>query len=190
MMGLAMGIDAIACALLAAAPAADPPGGLFSDRNLQGLVACAAVFALILVLVRHTARRPRVQQPEPIERTRPGPHQPLRGETERLLVELGEFGREVEGRIETRIHHLTALIAEADRAVERLSAALASVPGAGAPAAQRPEADPQRERIVALAAEGNDAAEIARIVGVPVGEVALVLEIERRAGPCHERRDP
>lgn len=117
----------------------------------------------------------------------PTQNQPLRGESEALLVELREFGREIEGRIDTRIRHLAKLIAEADAAVERLNGATARAQGtveeqAGAAPGDAPSL---RTRIMAMSREGRQPGDIARTLGVPAGEVELVLGLER--GGAEER---
>ena len=94
------------------------------------------------------------------------------------MVELQEFGREIEGRLETRVRHLTRLIAEADKAIERLNAAVTvSREKSGRPATEE-SSDPVRARIVALSREGQDPGDIAKAVGLPKGEVELVLGLE------------
>jgi len=168
------------------------------------LFAIGAIVLLVIILLRRQIRvgglqaRPRTPGvPESLARPS---SQPLRGEAERLLVDLQDFGREIEGRLETRILHLTRLTAEADRAIERLTALLAVAgdrlaadrPIAERPAVERPiaerpiaetakrERDPARAQIVEMAAQGKPVAEIARALNLPMGEVELVLGIERK----------
>ena len=154
--------------------------GFLDDKAASGVLAVVALVFLIIVLMRRTAARG-VSRPDsprsrvPFEES--GARQPLRGEAERLLVELQEFGREMEGRLETRIHHLTRLLAEADKAIEALTAAVAA--GEEKASAGPPEPDALRARIVALAAGGMEPDGIARAVGLPKGEVELVLGLER-----------
>jgi hypothetical protein len=161
-----------------------PASALFSEQTLSGLAAVAAMVILTFVLMRRIYRTPVGSGGRPGARREPAGRdervsvQPLRGEAERLLVELQEFGREIEGRLETRIRHLAKLIAEADRAVERLNAAVAAA--RRAPEDHDRPSDALRARIVALRSEGMEAADIARTVGLPPGEVELVLGLERR----------
>lgn len=164
----------------------------FSDKSFSAIVAILAFIVLILIIMRRTPGRSTLGDGrERVVRGSGIPHearQPLRGEAERLLVELQEFGREIEGRLETRIHHLTRLIAEADRAVERLNAHVTAADAAAeAEAEDTPSAGPEpsdrdktRARIMALAEDGMPPEAIAEAVGLPKGEVELMLGLGRK----------
>ena len=107
---------------------------IFSDKTLSAVVAIFAFGALIVIIMRRsTATASREAEParQP-RRTSPEAHQPLRGEAERLRADLEEFGREIEGRLETRIRHITRLLAEADKAVEKLNARIEAANAAAA----------------------------------------------------------
>ena len=172
-------------------------GSVLSKDTASAFVALGAFMLLILVLLRRTRtgsappeprRRPKTLREKREEKERESPKQPLRGEAEKLLVELEEFGREIEGRLETRIRYLSRLLTEADRAIERLNAALeAASQRASGEAAEAPRdsgAGGVRERILSLSTEGRDPEEIAKELGVPKGEVELVLGL---AGKAAER---
>ncbi len=146
------------------------------------VVIVVAALALCFILLRRNSRRAERSNAEARDpvRQRPagrgdGEQQPPRGGAEQLLVDLREIGREIEGRIETRIQYLTGLLAEADRTIERLTSAAA---------AARDRAvsgdDPRKAEILALAREGVEAVEIARRLDAPLGEVELVLGLARR----------
>ena len=98
-------------------------------------------------------------------------------------MELEEFGREIEGRLETRIRHLTRLITEADRSIERLTAAVTAAEEKAGPAQGEREPLSQRGRVVALSREGLKPAEIAEAVGLPKGEVELLLGLSKQPAP-------
>lgn len=113
----------------------------------------------------------------------------LKGETDKLVVELHELGREIEGRLETRIRHLTRLISEADNVIEKLNATVAAArncssdgPNAGAEGDGNDDAEKRdsiREQIKTLSQAGKSPREIADIVEKPVGEVSLILGLEK-----------
>jgi len=178
------------CVSLAARPF---EGAILSKDTAPAFVALRAFMLLILVLLRRTRtgisapeprRRPKTLREKREEKEREVPKQPLRGEAEKLLVELEEFGREIEGRLETRIRYLSRLLTEADRTIERLNAALEA-------ASQRVPEEPKtslrntaeglRERILSLSGEGRNPGEIARELGLPKGEVELVLGLAGKA---------
>ena len=152
-----------------------------SSNHVGAILAVLALLGVCFFLLRRAARGVRRESPplrgvgSPRRDVAP-PGQPLRGEGEKLLVELQEFGREIEGRLETRIQHLTRLIAEADRAIERLNARIQAVESRQAPS--RPDTS-VRDRILALSEEGRNAADIARALDLPEGEVELVLGLPR-----------
>ena len=147
-------------------------------NHLDAILAAAGLLIVCFFVFRRMGRNRRAS-PERAVRERGTSAEPahaLRGDAERLLVELQEFGREIEGRLETRIQHLSRLIAEADKAVARLNAAVAASEGKGP---QKPR-DPVKAKIVALAGEGRTVEDIAQALSVPKGEVELVLDFEKR----------
>jgi hypothetical protein len=120
-----------------------------------------------------------------------------------------ETARELSAHLDRKIGALQGLIAEADRAAARLEAAASRLPEAvPRPAASpcppttqaealqpsrppdrptcdagdmslRPSAGGRREEVYALADGGLEAAEIARRIGSPVGEVELILGLRQ-----------
>ncbi len=159
-------------------------------QNTSPIVIVIGVLALCFAFFRMNAKRlrqaaargesrPAVPHAASPEAT--GSRQPMRGDAEQLLVELQELGREIEGRIDTRIQYLTRLLAEADRTIERMSSAVAAAreqPAGG----EQPAAgdDSRRAKVLALARDGADAAEIARRLELPKGEVELMIGLARR----------
>lgn len=96
----------------------------------------------------------------------------LRETADRLMVELDTFGREVQGRVETRVRVLNELLARADTVASRLDGA-----GAGAGTAQ----PPRFEEVYRLADDGVDAAAIAARTSFERGEVDLILSLRRES---------
>jgi len=96
-----------------------------------------------------------------------------------VVIDLTTFTRELEARLDTKIHFIRRLIEEADRASERLSAA---IEGARAQAEPGPAVsrDPRRAEAERLADEGLEAGEIASRTGLPDGEVELLVGLRRR----------
>ncbi len=101
-----------------------------------------------------------------------------------LMVRLEELTREICGQIDTRFAKLEHVIAEAEQKLASLSAALrapAESPGtelAGSGEARAP-ADDRHERVCGLASAGRPNVEIARELGMAVGEVELILSLQR-----------
>ena len=107
-----------------------------------------------------------------------------RDDIDELMVRLDELSREICGQIDTRYAKLEHLIHEA----ERVTAELRSAPGRGpagdgqpesaAPAAP-PPADPRHADILSRAEQGAAPVDIARQLGLTVGEIELVLSLDR-----------
>lgn len=107
-----------------------------------------------------------------------------REDIDELMVRLEELSREICGQIDTRFAKLEHLLTRAERTLAALKPAespAASPAGPADPPAEvpPPEADPKHEEIWALAAQGRPAVEIARQAGMTIGEVELVLSLER-----------
>jgi len=75
--------------------------------------------------------------------------QTVTGRMEKLEVRLHDYGREVEGRIETRIAVLNQLLIEADREIKRLRLLLSESDGAAT-------ANPEDPRSEDAPSTGND----------------------------------
>ena len=113
-------------------------------------------------------------------------------EITRLETRLYDFGREVEGRVETTFALLDRLIAEAEDEITRLETALEASRHAPPPRAtirmpdvtgptHRPLSPEDRRMIVHLAAAGYGAGEIAHLVGRSAAEVAAAIGGGRQA---------
>ncbi len=115
-------------------------------------------------------------------------------EVDQWEVRMHETARDLMGQLDSKMSALQALILEADRAAGRLEAALSQTadpakpldrpsdqpindsPGP-APTADRPSGFHAREEVCMLADYGYESGEIARRIGVPVGEVELILRL-------------
>ena len=141
-------------------------------------------------------------------------------EVAKLYLELSEFSREMEGRMDTKIAYLKRLVADAEKVLSSLNGAIGRAEalaggGAGGPAASSPaepgpageaasgprgassETPPEptievlidgavpagsqalKDRILSLSGAGKTKEAIAEAVGVPKGEVELVLSLHR-----------
>ena len=108
------------------------------------------------------------------------------GEITRLETRLYDFGREVEGRVETTFALLDRLIADAETEIARLETVLEAsrqaparrttirMPDVVGPA-HRPLAPEDRRMIAHLAAAGYGVGEIAHLVGRSAAEVAAAI---------------
>jgi hypothetical protein len=124
---------------------------------------------------------------------------PLPEAAEHWEVEMHELARDLSGRLDSKMSALQHLIRDADRAAARLETALhaagdveprsqaeglrADQPRTPADAAQPATAEPGRyDEIYLLFDYGHPAAEIAQRVGLPIGEVELILSLRTRRG--------
>jgi len=101
-----------------------------------------------------------------------------------LMVRLEELSREICGQIDTRFAKLEHAINEADAKL----AALRGAPGAAVPSEPAVPTDPRHAEVCRRAADGQIALQIAREMDMPVGEVELILSLQRSrqslAGPA------
>ncbi len=112
-----------------------------------------------------------------------------------LMVRLEELSREICGQIDTRYARLEQTLAQADRTLKALQAAQRQAPpppGANPqPAPQAPlPADPRHVEIFDAVAAGETPLALARRLRMPVGEVELVLSLERSRRDLAEPADP
>lgn len=149
----------------------------------------------------------RVTRPKQAE---PGHHLGAPAEVLRWEVQMHETARALSAQLDSKMGALQALISEADRAAARLEAAGAEspdslrqpppaesppttqaealrpsgpsdqAPGEADEASQRRSVGRRQEEVYTLADYGLDAAEIARRVGSPVGEVELILGLREK----------
>jgi hypothetical protein len=92
---------------------------------------------------------------------------------EQLQINVMEFGRDVEARLDTKIRTLEQLIRDADERIKRLQ----ELEGPGAPDGGGTQA--LHREIYLLADQGIDSIEIARRTGAAPGEVELILGLRK-----------
>lgn len=92
---------------------------------------------------------------------------------EELQINVMEFGRDIEARLDTKIRTLEQLIADADERIKRLKEleGQSAHNGGGTPALHK--------EIYRLADQGTDNIEIARRTGAAPGEVELILGLRK-----------
>jgi hypothetical protein len=118
----------------------------------------------------------------------------IRTNLEKLLVNLQELARQINGHIDTRFCKLEVLIKQADERIRRLEELGGGKKASDEPVAQdepvqKPEpVNPEHEVIYKLADTGKGAVEIAQAVNKPPGEVELILSL-RRTGSGREKID-
>ena len=100
--------------------------------------------------------------------------QRLQRAMEQLQVNLMEFGRDVEGRLDTKISALSTLIHDADERIKTLQD-LSKSPHAR----NSDDVPPLHKEIFRLADEGLDKLEIARRTQSTPGEVELILALRK-----------
>jgi len=92
---------------------------------------------------------------------------------EELQINVMEFGRDIEARLDTKIRTLEQLIADADERIRQLKEL-------ERPGASNAESVPAlHKEIYRLADEGVDNIEISRRTGAPPGEVELILGLRK-----------
>jgi len=179
---------------------------LLDSSNLSAGLFLAALAAAIFILLRRSHRilgrrkqddSPMVRVPRP--RQGPSQHATLDAPPDvlRWEVQMHETARDLSAQLDSKMSALQALIADADRAAARLETAMARsadlLPSDSSPPTQAEALGPSRvvdaaedghspssqhrEEIYLLADYGLDAAAIASRVGLPIGEVELMLSL-------------
>lgn len=147
--------------------------------------AAAATFVVLTGLQRFKRRR---------ETTTPAsqPTVPMPPAAERWQVELHDFTRETEARLDAKLAALQRLIVTADERIAHLeslgldappkSSFEPSLTGPHYSTAQAaPTGQARTAAIFAMADAGNSAASIANRLGTPIAEVELILSLRRTA---------
>jgi hypothetical protein len=130
--------------------------------------ACGALVTILTVALVARFRRRRV-------RRRDLPN--LRSDVAELAGQLEDYARQIDQQVVQRLDRLEALLAEADGKEAELRRLLEAQGKAGADGTPRPRGGD--DQVVALAAQGLDSVEIARRLGMEVGEVELMLNLHR-----------
>jgi len=107
---------------------------------------------------------------------------------EGILVELEKAGREMNARLDTKIHVLNSLMEEADKKIALLrgSNSAAPAPEEGARRAEdvrkdiREQSRDQHAQVYELHAQGTPVVEIAKKTGYRPGEIELILNLDDR----------
>jgi hypothetical protein len=169
----------------------------FEDPALRWTIIC-----LVLLVAVYLILRPKMKKKDPLERRQQQPSPPggltlaqqrgLERDMSTLVTELLDMSRQMTAQMETRAAKLEILLKEADDKIAQLHAltshaqngdgqpAASSAPAASAPpAASQSATDPRYERIYALAAQGQSIPQIAREVGMPSGEIEVILAFWR-----------
>ena len=155
------------------------------------LGALGLTIAILLMRVHRYMSRQRREDSAIVRTPRPKPesrghHLDAPAEVLRWEVQMHETARELSAQLDSKMRALRTLIAEADRAADRLKAAAGKSPDLtrqperpGPPPSDQAEAlksaRHRQEEIYTLADYGLAAAEIAGRTGSPVGEVELIL---------------
>lgn len=105
--------------------------------------------------------------------------QQSRQDIDEMMLRLEELSREICGQIDVRFAKLEHAVREADERLTALRTAIQKARAAGAGAELQAPLDPRHERILRLHCEGKPAAQIARELDMPAGEVELVLALDR-----------
>ncbi len=159
--------------------------GIFNDPALLFCLLVAGIVIVVFVLRRRAAMQKRAAD-SPVEKA--AAREELRKGMDELLVELQETSRDINAMIDTKTAVLNKLIEDADRRIEALKALENKPPSgqAGMPVLQNTEEAARRvaqeREILRLADSGKTDLEIARLTGVPRGEVELVLSLRRLPG--------
>jgi hypothetical protein len=186
-------MEVTAIADLSAAPliAQGLPG--LSNQQIVLILVIVGVSALLLITTRRRIRQgqnsPKAYAREQISRMRS--EQSLMEDFGELMAELEQFSRQMHARLDTKFAKLDAVVRDADQRIDRLERLLhraqgeptldvtVDEPQAGATSTPTPEDDPRRQAIFRLADAGLTPVQIAQETGQSVGEVELILALQK-----------
>lgn len=169
------------------------------DTTRWILIGAALAAAFYLIVLRPKMRKGR--RSDPLDR--PGELSRQRGierEMSAILVELTDMTRQVSSQLDTRAAKLEVLIQQADQRIAMLQSLQggerrnsdsfsrdnAATPHTGLPPLSWPNSPPsspdnsRHSEVYALADQGNSASEIASRLGLPNGEIQLILALRSR----------
>ncbi len=171
------------------------------------MAAILAATTMLMIRIRRYMRRQKKSGPAIVRTDRPkqenpGHHLGLPPDAMKWEVQIHETARDLSAQIDSKMAALGHLIREADRASARLETALEAAAKhvlpptqaeslqAAAPADAQPNAtpteddlakeppdQPTRDQLYILADYGFDTREISRRLGIPIGEVELILRL-------------
>lgn len=153
------------------------------DKELVVPVMIALAAGFMLIGARRRVRRGGTTREE-AQRQIPSLREQMdvRANLEKLLMDLQDLSRQINGHIDTRFCKLEVLLKDADEKIRRLEALNS---GATVPrSATEQETDPLKQMIYKLSEMGKSSVEIAREVNKNTGEVELILSLRRsKNGP-------
>lgn len=164
----------------------------FEPRSWVVVAAAAAATFLVLTGVQRFKRRRETVSSAP-QPTASQPAVPMPQAAERWQVELHDFTREAEARLDTKLAALQRLILQADERIAHLESLGLDAPSkhtqespiAGphfSTAQAAPQGQARTAAIFAMSDAGNNAATIANRLGTPIAEVELILSLRRTVG--------
>jgi hypothetical protein len=123
---------------------------------------------------------------------------------EEVMLELDQLSRQIHGRLDTKFAKLEAIIRDADQRIAELSRLLRASSGGAAfdvtveatgadeppPDSSSECADHPRAAVYRLAESGLSPSQIAEKVGKPLGEVELILALQRAKQQAAESLEP
>ena len=165
-----------------------------SASQLVMLLLAVAALTLVMLATRRRFRESKCLAPPPA-RERYSQLQDKsnsKRDLEQVMLELDELSRQIHGRIDTKLARLEAIIGDADRRIEKLSALVTAAEGKPASSVtfernsprETPSvsADVDEQRYAAvyrLSDSGKNPEQIAREVGRTTGEVELILALRK-----------
>lgn len=108
-------------------------------------------------------------------------HYEIRNDLEKLIINLQDLSRQINGHIDTRFCKLEVLLEEADAKIKHLEELLHEkiTPAQHEKKEEVEEVDPEKAMIYKLADSGKSAVEIAQELGKNTGEIELILSLRR-----------
>jgi hypothetical protein len=179
------------------------PNPATSDQTLWVVVGSVGLIALYLIMRPKKKKDPLSSVPS-FSLTR---QRDIEEQMSNLLVELSEMARQISAQLDTRAGKLEVLLKEADEKIAELRSARtaanipatipAAPPAAGPPALdvpapvvptapppepqRAPSVDPRHAEVYRLSDTGQSAAEIAKSLFRPTGEIELILALRPRS---------
>jgi methyl-accepting chemotaxis protein len=141
--------------------------------ELAAVAAAASLVlgVLLLILYMVLTRQSRQMRKDAIA----GADASMRQDVRRLMDELGHLAEQIDLRMDARIQELQEAMDRAETTLQRLGSG-------GKGPDYRPIRDPAHGEILRLDGQGLDSIEIARRMEMDVGEVELVLNLNRSGG--------
>ncbi len=185
-----------ACSLATTPAGPPPPRTIFDGDQAWVVIAMIAGIALIVFSLRRRTERTIDREGEGLERLeairrevrerypRLARGSSVAAPTATTAAELEELAERLAGKLDERAARLERLIDQADRRIRALEAAASSAPDLTIqrpPDPLRPPSatDPLHTRVCELADGGVPPVEIARTLGIPTGQVQLILNLRR-----------